>query len=93
MNGVDDARKSGLEKSKPKEADRNTLVKIAFDALKVKLNVQKWQEGQLSANSTNRAKTIERIDVLHYEQLNLLYAKLMASILLGECSPSLVQTK
>jgi hypothetical protein len=36
---VDDARKSGLEKSKPKEADRNTLVKIAFDALKVKLNV------------------------------------------------------
>ena len=73
MNGVDDARKSGLEKSKPKEDDRNTLVKIAFDALKVKLNVQKWQEGQLSANSTNRAKTIERIDVLHYEQLNLLY--------------------
>ena len=54
-----------------KEGDRNKLVKIAFDALKVKLNVQKWQEGQLSANSTNRAKTIERIDVLHYKQLNL----------------------
>ena len=51
-------------KMKTKEDDEiNTLhvVKIAFDALKVKLNVQKWQEGQLSANSTNRAKTIERI--------------------------------
>ena len=75
MVDEDDARKvtRKMKTTKPKEDDRNTLhvVKIAFDALKVKLNAQKWQEGQLSANSTNRAKTIERIDVLHYKQLNL----------------------